>query len=157
MAKPDALLPNRFRPNVAGILQNAQGRVLICERLNLPGAWQFPQGGIDKGERREQALLRELEEEIGLCGGDYEVLSSRGPYRYLFNNGRRKKGYHGQEQYYYLARLRAPEERINVFTHHQEFRDSRWIYPAEFDLAWLPDFKREVYRAVLLDFFGVIK
>ena len=49
------------------------------------------------------------------------------------------------------------ETKINVITPHQEFRRARWIRPDEFDLCWLPDFKREVYRAVLFDFFGVEK
>ena len=31
----------------------------------MPGAWQMPQGGIDKGESPRQAALRELQEEIG--------------------------------------------------------------------------------------------
>ncbi len=147
----------KFRPNVAGILQNAEGRILICERLNLAGAWQFPQGGVDKGERREEALLREMEEELCLRPGDYRVLGSKGPYRYLFSKGRRKKGYDGQEQHYFLAVLTAPKTRINVFTDHQEFRATRWIQPEEFDLAWLPEFKKEVYRAVFRDFFGIVK
>ncbi len=123
----------------------------------MPGAWQFPQGGMNKGETREETLLREIEEELSLRPGDYRVLTSRGPYRYLFSNGRRKKGYHGQEQYYFLALLTAPDARIKVETEHQEFRAVRWIRPEEFELAWLPDFKREVYQAVLRDFFGLEK
>jgi len=146
----------KLRPNVAGILQNAEGRILICERLNLAGAWQFPQGGVDRGESHAQALVREMEEEIGLRPGDYEVISRRGPYRYVFGEGRQKKGYHGQEQEYYLLRLVAPPSKINLDTRHREFRSCRWITPGEFNLAWLPPFKREVYRAVLHDFFGVV-
>lgn len=150
-------LPPRYRPNVAGILQDSDGHILICERINTPGAWQFPQGGVDKGESREEALIRELEEELSLQMGDYQVISSKGPYRYLFNNGRKKKGFDGQEQHYYLATLTVPDRRINVKTSHQEFCATRWIRPEEFDLGWLPEFKHEVYRAVLRDFFGVIK
>jgi hypothetical protein len=37
----------------------------------------------------------------------------------------------------------------------REFSQSRWIYPEEFSLAWLPKFKRETYQAVMKDFFGV--
>ena len=147
----------RFRPNVAGILQDARGCILICERLNVPGSWQFPQGGVDKGESREEAFVREMAEELSLDPRDYRVLATKGPYRYLFGNGRRKKGFDGQEQYYYHALLVAPVLRINVHTEHQEFQAARWIVPGEFNLAWLPEFKREVYRAVLRDFFGVAK
>ena len=157
MGKIDTAISPRFRPNVAGILRNAEGRILICERLNMPGAWQFPQGGINKGETREEALVRELEEELSIEPRDYQVLASKGPYRYLFSNGRKKKGYDGQEQHYFLALLRTSEIRINIQTEHQEFRAFRWIEPAEFELAWLPPFKREVYQSVLRDFFGVEK
>jgi putative (di)nucleoside polyphosphate hydrolase len=145
----------RLRPNVAGIVQNAEGRILICERLNTAGSWQFPQGGVDKGESPEGALVREMEEELSLRSKDYTILSKRGPYRYVFGNGRLKKGYHGQEQDYFLLRLTGPEERINVVTKHQEFSSCRWIEPWQFKLDWVPDFKREVYRAVLSDFFGI--
>ena len=147
----------RYRPNVAGILQDAGGRILICERVNMAGAWQFPQGGVDKGESHEQAFVREMAEELSLKGNDYQVVATKGPYRYTFGNGRKKKGFHGQEQYYSLALLIASEKCINVRTKHQEFRAVRWIVPAEFDLTWLPEFKRDVYRAVLRDFFGVVK
>jgi len=146
-----------YRPNVAAILQDAEGRVLVCERFNLPGAWQFPQGGVDKGESRDEALVRELAEELSLTTDDYRLLASKGPYRYLFGNGRKKKGFDGQEQTYFLARFTATADRIDVHTKHQEFQAFRWIDPAEFNLAWLPGFKRDVYRAVLRDFFEISK
>ena len=65
MAAPSAYLRNSMSeidikhvPNVAAILRNARGRILVCERLGVAGAWQFPQGGIDDGETPEQALAR---------------------------------------------------------------------------------------------------
>jgi len=151
----DALSTPLYRPNAAGILQRTDGRILICERLKEPGSWQFAQGGVDPGETMKQALVREMEEELSLRPGDYLILTSKGPYRYLFGNVKKKKGYDGQEQTYFLTLLTSPETRINVITPHQEFRRARWITPCAFDLGWLPEFKREVYRAVLLDFFGI--
>jgi putative (di)nucleoside polyphosphate hydrolase len=148
---------HKFRPNVAGIIQKSDGRILICERLNMEGAWQFPQGGVDKGEQHQEAFLREMKEEVSLSPEDYSIMAMRGPYRYLFGTGRRKKGFDGQEQYYFHVVLTGDESRINIFTKHQEFKSIRWVFPAEFDLQWLPEFKREVYRAVLFDFFGVVK
>jgi putative (di)nucleoside polyphosphate hydrolase len=47
----------------------------------------------------------------------------------------------------------APE--VNVNQKGREFRAYRWIEPGEFDLDWLPAFKRIVYREVMRDFFGV--
>jgi len=147
--------PPRYRLNVAGILQRTDGRILICERFKEPGAWQFTQGGVNPGETLEQALAREMEEEISLRSEDYLIITRKGPYRYLFGKGRNKKGFDGQQQTYFLTLMTCPETKINVTTPHQEFRRARWIAPADFDLCWLPDFKREVYRAVLRDFFGI--
>ncbi|HWB58621.1 MAG TPA: NUDIX domain-containing protein, partial [Chthoniobacteraceae bacterium] len=135
-----------FRPNVAAILQRGDGRILICERIDVPGAWQFPQGGLEPDETHEQALEREMTEELSLARGDYEIVSRKGPYRYVLGEGRLKNGYHGQEQEYFLLRLLSPESRINVKTAHREFRDCKWIAPDDFDLGWLPAMKREVYR-----------
>jgi len=147
----------RYRPNVAAILQRDDGRILVAERLSPVNCWQFPQGGVDEGETYVQALVREVEEELSLREDHYEVVASRGPYRYRFENGRQKRGYHGQEQRYFLVRLTAPECYINVATEHQEFRSYRWIDPGEFRLEWLPGFKREVYREVLRDFFNLLR
>ena len=144
----------KLKTNVAAILRNAQGHILICERLGMAGAWQFPQGGVDDGETDEQALRRELREEIGVRPEDYTIVESRGPYRYLFGDGRKKRGHHGKLQTYFLCDFHAADERIDVATEHPEFQAFRWIAPEDFLLSWLPEMKREVYRAVLADFFG---
>jgi len=145
----------KYKPNVAGILRNATGRILVGERLGVRDGWQFPQGGIDDGETPEQALIRELWEEIGVEAPHIRVLERKGPYRYLYGNGRVKRGFHGKEQFYFLCEYSGPEDGIHVDTKHPEFQDFRWIAPFEFHLDWLPTMKREVYRAVFSDFFGV--
>lgn len=145
----------KYRPNVAAILQKKEGRILVAERWDVDGAWQFPQGGVDPGETHEEALERELKEELSLEPGDYRITGHKGPYRYLLGKGRTKKGFHGQEQQYFLLELTAPESRIDVLTPHPEFSRFKWIEPARFNLDWLPPMKRPVYRDVLRDFFGV--
>lgn len=147
-----------FRPNVALLLVNSKGQLLICERCKVPGAWQFPQGGVDAGESFEEAIVREVQEEIGLPPDAYAVDRSLGGYRYVFppDVKKGKKGdYEGQEQVYFLCRLKDDAPPINVHQKPPEFQDHRWIAPEEFRLEWLPKFKREVYRAVLQDFFEV--
>jgi len=154
------MLMVRYRPNVAALILNPGGSLLICERSNMPGAWQFPQGGVDNGESIEQALIREVREEVGLGKNDYEILESREGYRYLYppevrERKIRKNGNHGQEQTYFLCKLKPTAPAINVHQTPQEFGAYRWIPPNEFDLNWIPSFKREVYRAVMEDFFGI--
>jgi putative (di)nucleoside polyphosphate hydrolase len=145
----------KYKGNVAAILRNSRGRILICERLGVEGAWQFPQGGIDDGETPEQALVREVGEEIGLPPSAIRIVESKGPYRYLYGNGRIKRGHHGKEQLYFLCDYTGLDSAINVHTKHPEFQAFRWIAPADFQRDWLPEMKREVYRAVFTDFFGV--
>lgn len=145
----------KYQPNVAAILRNPAGQILIAERANVAGAWQFPQGGVDPGESAEQAIKRELWEEIGVLPQDYRVLEQRGPYFYLFPEGITKRGHQGKQQWYFLCDYQGPDERINVATAHPEFRAWRWIEPREFSLAWLPEMKREVYRQVFRDFFMI--
>jgi putative (di)nucleoside polyphosphate hydrolase len=150
----------RYRPNVAALVVNPAGSLLICERWTIPGAWQFPQGGVDVGESLEQALYREVREEVGLAASHYEVVQRREGYRYLYpvearEKKVRKHGGHGQEQTYFLCKLKPEAPPVNVDQKQREFRAYRWILPAEFDLDWLPDFKRDVYREVMRDFFQV--
>jgi putative (di)nucleoside polyphosphate hydrolase len=145
----------KYRSNVAGILRNSAGDILVCERLGVPGAWQFPQGGIDAGETPEEALVRELWEEIGLPAEHFGIVERRGPYRYDYGNGRIKKGYHGKEQLYFLCDFRGDDRDIRVETENPEFQAFRWIAPRDFRLRWLPEMKRAVYQAVFADFFGV--
>jgi putative (di)nucleoside polyphosphate hydrolase len=143
-----------YRPAVAAILQDRAGRILICERADTPGAWQFPQGGIEPGETPEAALTREVLEEISLPPKAYSIIGVRGPYRYRFPAGLMKKGFRGQAHHYFLLRLRGAKSAVNVAGPDPEFRAVRWIPPQEFDLAWLPRMKRRAYRRVLQDFFG---
>ncbi len=145
----------KYRANVAGILRNAAGRILVCERLGVPDAWQFPQGGIDDRETPEQALARELWEEVRVSPAHFGIVSRRGPYRYLYGNGRIKKGFHGKEQLYFLCDFTGDDAHIDVATEQPEFQAFRWIAPREFQLGWLPEMKRDVYRAVFTDFFDV--
>ena len=56
-----------FRPNVGIILLNQRNQVFWGKRIRSH-SWQFPQGGIDRGETPEQAAVRELREETGLTG-----------------------------------------------------------------------------------------
>lgn len=148
--------PILYRPNVAAILMNERDEIFIAERLNVPGAWQFPQGGIDDGEDAETALYRELAEEIGVDQSLVQQIERRDGYRYAFSKGRLKYGlYGGQEQSYFLCRFLGQDSDVNLAATHQEFGQWKWIRPQDFKMQWVPKFKRAVYRQVFMDFFGI--
>jgi len=54
---------------VCGVIKDSEGRVLACRRgegRHLAGLWEFPGGKVDREEGPEEALVRELEEELGI-------------------------------------------------------------------------------------------
>lgn len=146
-----------YRPNVAAILRMPEsGKIFIGERIDHPGSWQFPQGGVDRGEDLLSALWREVEEEIGVPRQLYNLVACRTDYRYKFPKGRlKKRKYCGQTQTYFLCDFLGQDEDINLHSHVQEFSRYLWIDPTEFTLAWVPRFKRPVFTRVFADFFGI--
>lgn len=149
-----------YRPNAAIIYQRSDGSVLVCERVKPQGAWQFPQGGMKKGESPMEAACREGMEETGFRPNEYEVVGETGPYRYDYPPEERervfrKRGipYAGQEQYYFLCLMH--DDRAEPWLDNKEFRAYRWVQPSDFDRNSLPAFKRGVYEQVFRDFFGV--
>ena len=64
-----------YRPNVGIVIANGRGEVLWAHRTRQSG-WQFPHGGIQQGESPEQAMYRELHEEVGLKPEDVDVLGA---------------------------------------------------------------------------------
>ena len=114
MGKKSEQADIRYRLNVAAILRDSAGKILIGEREDRAGAWQFPQGGVDEGETLAQGLSRELLEEISLPPTAYRIVASRGPYYYLFGNGKVVKGFHGKEQHYFLADFTGSAREIDL-------------------------------------------
>ena len=146
-----------LRENVAALLVRKDGRVLIGECADKPGSWSFPQGGVDDGETRREAMIREMREEIHLGPRHYRVLGSRSGYSYTYPPGRLIKGiYCGQIQTYFLCQLLHGEARAKTpGSRRSEFLRLQWVKPDKLDLAMIPSFKRMVTARVLADFFGV--
>ena len=106
-----------FRPNVGIILANPHGQVLWARRVGGQDAWQFPQGGINVDETPEEALFRELHEEVGLLPESVRVLATtrgwlhyRLPKRLRRNNS--SPGFKGQKQKWFLLELVGDEGAI---------------------------------------------
>ncbi|MFB2539372.1 MULTISPECIES: RNA pyrophosphohydrolase [unclassified Acinetobacter] len=144
-----------FRPNVGIILANDWGQVLWAKRIGQD-AWQFPQGGIQYGETSEQALYRELYEEVGLLPEQVEIIAQtkgwlryRLPYRYVRNDSRPLCI--GQKQQWFLLRLLGSSNQIQLNqVEPAEFDDWQWVsywYP----LGQVVNFKREVYRRAMAE------
>jgi putative (di)nucleoside polyphosphate hydrolase len=144
-----------FRANVGIILSHADGRVLWAKRIGQD-AWQFPQGGINRGETPEQALFRELEEELGLPPQHVEILGVTSDWlRYRLPNRLIRRGRRplciGQKQRWFLLRLTGCESAVCFDRHDRpEFDGWRWVD------YWHPmrevvSFKREVYRSALTE------
>lgn len=142
-----------YRSNVGIILSNQEGQVLWARRMGQD-AWQFPQGGINEHEDAEQAMYRELWEEIGLQAQDVKILASTSSWlRYKLPN-RMVRRYSqpvciGQKQKWFLLRLTSEEERLKLdVSSRPEFDHWKWVdywYP----LNNVVYFKKRVYRCAL--------
>ena len=142
-----------FSPNVGIILANSQGQVLWARRIGQT-SWQFPQGGINAGATPEQAMFREVEEEIGLTAADVEIVAvTRGWLRYRLPRRMIRQNSMpvciGQKQKWYLLKIKSADDAINInATNTPEFDGWRWVsywYP----LGQVISFKREVYRKAM--------
>ena len=145
-----------FRANVGIIICNKSGQVFWARRYGQH-SWQFPQGGIDKGETAEQAMYRELNEEVGLTQKDVKIEAvSRNWLRYRLPKRLVRKGTDpvciGQKQKWFLLSLTCNESDVDLAaTGHPEFDDWRWVsywYP----IRNVVSFKREVYRRMMKEF-----
>ncbi|PWJ22189.1 RNA pyrophosphohydrolase [Jannaschia seohaensis] len=149
-----AALP--YRPCAGVCLINSARLVWVGERLDMPGAWQMPQGGVDAGEAPEAAAWRELEEETGLSAAAVELLDRLDaplpydlPHDLVPNIW--KGRYRGQMQDWFLMRYDGPDEAVDLDAHVREF--SRWAWmPAAEVLDHIVPFKRDIYREVLTRF-----
>lgn len=149
-----------YRPNVGIVICNDKGQVLWAKRYGQ-NSWQFPQGGINDNETPEQAMYRELFEEVGLTRKDVRVLyASKHWLRYKLP--KRLLRYDskpmciGQKQRWFLLQLVGDSQHINMqCSKTPEFDGWRWVsfwYP----VRQVVSFKKEVYRKVMKEFASVL-
>ena len=142
-----------YRPNVGIILCNAKNEVFWGKRIR-EHSWQFPQGGIKRGETPEQAMYRELQEEVGLLPEHVRILGRTKDWlRYDVPTHWVKRewrgSYKGQKQIWFLLRIVGRDSDIDLrASDHPEFDAWRWNH------FWIPldaviEFKRAVYEQAL--------
>ena len=144
-----------FRPNVGIILLNQKNQVFWGKRIRTH-SWQFPQGGIDRGETPEQAMFRELHEEVGLHPEHVRIVARTRdwlryevPDRFIRRDAR--GFYKGQKQIWFLLQMTGFDTSVNLrATDHPEFDAWRW------NQFWVPldavvEFKRDVYEQALTE------
>lgn len=142
-----------FRPNVGIIVINDDGNVLWARRIRQ-NAWQFPQGGILPDESPEEALYRELYEELGLKDSDVALVGcTRGWLRYQLPQQFLRHDVQplciGQKQKWFMLRLLSNEDNVCLnATDSPEFDRWRWVN-YWFPLKQVIPFKRHVYRRAL--------
>jgi putative (di)nucleoside polyphosphate hydrolase len=142
-----------FRSNVGIVICNRQGQLLWAKRIGQ-SAWQFPQGGIKRKESLEDALYRELDEEVGLSAKDVKILHQTSDWLHYrlpenFIRHRSEPLCIGQKQKWFLLSLESHEDRVELNkSDAPEFDDWRWVnywYPVD----QVIEFKRDVYRKAL--------
>ncbi|EPE76181.1 RNA pyrophosphohydrolase, partial [Pasteurella multocida 1500C] len=149
-----------YRPNVGIVICNSKGQVLWAKRYGQ-NSWQFPQGGINDNESAEQAMYRELFEEVGLSPKDVKILyiskhwlRYKLPKRLLRYDS--KPVCIGQKQRWFLLQLVSDEKNINMQSSKSpEFDGWRWVsfwYP----VRQVVSFKKEVYRKAMKEFASVL-
>lgn len=141
-----------YRPCVGIVLLNDEGKVFVGERIDRPGAWQMPQGGIDEGEEVKQALYREMLEEIGTDKAEILEIGTE-KLRYdlpdylqekLWNNR-----YRGQEQVWVALKFTGKDSDINLNAHNPaEFMRWKWVSLNDI-LDLIVPFKRDTYKQVI--------
>jgi putative (di)nucleoside polyphosphate hydrolase len=147
-----------YRPNVGIVLLNSRNDVFWGKRVGQH-SWQFPQGGIAHGESPEQAMYRELHEEVGLLPEHVQIIGRTRdwlrydvPEEYLRRQHAtrvHRAAYRGQKQIWFLIRLIGLDTDIQLrATEHPEFDAWRWV-PFWIQLDAVIGFKREVYQLAL--------
>ena len=138
---------------------NRAGKVFVAERIDTPGAWQMPQGGIDKGERPRAAAKRELLEETGTDQAKI-IAESDDWLRYDLPADLQKsvwKGkYRGQEQKWFLMQFTGTDDDIDIATAHPEFARWKWISFRQLPRV-IVGFKRAIYRQVVAEFIDTVE
>ena len=138
------------------MILNNNNEILVGRRLDHPsGFWQMPQGGIDENENPEEAVWREMMEEIGTNKAKLLKVSSQWinydiPSETLKTLPWGHK-YIGQTQKWFAFQFTGEENDINVGTVNPEFSEWKWT-KINLIVDEIVPFKRDVYSTILKEF-----
>jgi len=112
-----------YRPNVVGFLYKGDEVLLVdAEENDGKNHWKLPQGGVEADESRQEALMREMAEELGTV--DFEIMGH-------FNNIYKYKwpfqyrlGYKGQKQTLFILKYNGDKNGIKL---SEENKDFKWV------------------------------
>jgi len=154
-------MTNSYRKCVGMMILNNNNEILVGRRIDNPsGFWQMPQGGIDENETPNEAVWREMMEEIGTNNAKIIHTSSQ-----WFNYEIPKKilktlpwgnKYIGQTQKWFVFRFLGNENEINVETKNPEFSEWQWINH-KLILNNIVTFKEKLYKKILIEFKDCFK
>ena len=147
-------MSGKYRSCVGMMILNDTNKILVGRRLDHPsGFWQMPQGGIDDHEKPEEAVWREMMEEIGTNNAKL-IKSTNQWYKYQIPKETLKtlpwgEKYIGQKQLWFACRFVGNDTQINIKDFKQpEFCEWKWINPMDC-LSLVVPFKKVLYEEVL--------
>jgi len=140
---------------VGALLLNHQNQVFVAQRIDTPGAWQMPQGGIDEGEDPRKTVMRELVEEIGTDNA--EIIDETTDWlTYDLPDALRNTAwggkYRGQKQKWFALRFTGSDSDIDLDADdHPEFDTWKWVAMDQLTDLIVP-FKRSLYENIVREF-----
>jgi putative (di)nucleoside polyphosphate hydrolase len=149
-------MSKEYRKCVGMMILNTNNEILVGRRIDYPsGYWQMPQGGIDKNEKPEKAVFREMMEEIGTNNVKLINISAQW-INYNIPEDTLKtlpwgQIYIGQRQKWFIFRFKGKNNEIDVGTENPEFSEWKWLNHKLLLNNAVP-FKRDVYEKVLKEF-----
>tara|TARA_Y100000996_G_scaffold192686_1_gene150935 strand:+ start:33 stop:494 length:462 start_codon:yes stop_codon:yes gene_type:complete len=147
---------DKYRKCVGMMILNNNNDILVGRRLDHPsGYWQMPQGGIDDNENPEEAVWREMMEEIGtnkakLYKTSNQWINYEIPKETL-DHLPWGKIYIGQTQKWFIFKFLGKDKDINVETQNPEFSEWKWMNCNDLVKNAVP-FKKNIYQKILNEF-----
>ena len=154
-------MEKQYRKCVGMMIFNQNKEILVGRRIDHPsGFWQMPQGGIDDDEKPEEAVWREMMEEIGTNNAKL-IKESNQWIQYNIPSDTLKtlpwgKEYIGQTQKWFAFEFIGKDSEINVGTENPEFSEWKWT-KIDTIVENIVPFKRDVYSKILKEFNSLLK